>query len=225
MLQSQEPDPRGQTGSVTRWQYTPIRCGTSCNGYLAGHPWGTWVHWIGQSKPCKNKITGGALACNYCAANERAVWRGYTPWYDREYTRRLVLITEDYLEAVREIGPHAQIEIARGKNVRDPVVVREKLWGTKPLPPASDRAWPADLSALVLRLWRDAELIAWALEQRKAGALSDTPTGRRLNAEIADQIARPAGDGASDTGVSLADRNGEFVRRVRSAKPGANGQH
>jgi len=201
--------------------------GTSTTGFIAGKPVGVFVHHVGQSKPCKREMTDSALVCPYCEAGHLPTWRGYTPFYDRDYVRRFVLIAEDIYESVEELPLHAQIRIARGKGSREGVTVRPELWRTSPLPPSKDRAAWVDLMPFLLDMWKDDELRRWvpsisAIENatRDQGAELLREAGARELDQIANRIkakvqVKPVPD---ETGCTDA------INRIKD-KVGKNGKH
>jgi hypothetical protein len=139
-------------------------------GFLAGHPFGAWVHFLNHvSKPCRIRMTNGALECPMCQV-EPAVWRGYTPFYSSEYRRMFCLVSEEHLESVREIDVWAQVKIGRAEPKKSPVVVRQIVWRTSPLPPSPERPAAVNLLPFLLRLWKDEDLLRWHVEGTRAAA-------------------------------------------------------
>lgn len=187
-MQSKDPDPRG-LGRVARWLYWPIPNGGTACGFLAGPVVGVWSHWVGRSKPCRRLTSDGALSCALCSDGEDPVWRGYLPVYDPQYVRRIVVITADHAESVREIPLHAQVKMKRGKNKHDPCVVTADLWRTTPLPDSPDRSAPADIVPALLRMWRDVELIQWHMSSDIP--VSSSPDAGPVNR--LDAIVKPMG--------------------------------
>lgn len=229
MFHSERPKKNPLGGKETRWSYQQVEKGKSVFGWLAGPPTGVYTHHAGATKPCRRLMTNGKLTCPYCESKYVPVWRGYTPFYDTEYTRRFVLISEDYEESVSEIPHLAMIALSRGKGPRDPVVIKPNMWRTTPLPDNSERAKPVDLRLFLLRLWKDVELQQWSLGQ--------TPALPRTVAEIADfhpNTATPenriAGLVALGEQIIVKDADGrrtvneEFVKQAK-AKQNGNGKH
>jgi hypothetical protein len=160
MFPQQEPEPSdGQ--AVGKWDYLKVENGRSAVGYLAGYPSRTYVHHVGNSVPCKRKITKSVLVCPYCEAGKVPEWRGYVPLYSAQYVRLFTIITKDYLESVEQIPIHSQIRCSRGKNRHDPVVITEEKWSPRPLPLTPERDQEIDLRPFLLRLWKDQELVEW----------------------------------------------------------------
>lgn len=145
--------------------YQPIANGASVTGWKAGQPVGVYTHFSGGTKPCRRRMTGSALVCPFCEANQSPIWRGYVPYYDPEYVRRFVLISEDHLEACEEIGHLSQIRISRAKGSRQPVVMSACNWRVASIPPSKDREQPVDLMPFLLKLWKDEELAKYASAQ------------------------------------------------------------
>lgn len=164
MLTSQEPEDAPKEKKVARWTYEPVRCGTQQVGFLAGGYVGAYNHYKNrQSYVCRRKMSNMTLQCEDCAMGLVPEWRGYVPWYDREYTNRFSLITEEYREAFREIPLHAQIELSRGKDPTCPCVIRQKNWRLTPLPMTPERERKVNLMPfLVGVLWKDEALKRYA---------------------------------------------------------------
>jgi len=225
---SQEPDP-GRTGGDQRWDYLSVKNGTTVAAFLAAHPFGVWCHHDYGSKPCRIRVTAGAIPCPRCNPDRPAVWRGYTAIWSREYRPMFVIVTEDYLEAVREIPIGSQVKIARGNKVYDPAVIRAELWRTEPLPPSAARERPIDLMPSLLKLWEDADLTKWHTESRPA-PVSVTPVSPPADvpAAIAERMAgwvRPSDeaiDAKLDESIARLRHQGESLKRGRPSK---NGTH
>jgi len=175
MFSSQEPDPAPRSEDRRKWDYVSVPNGGSIVGYLAGYPFGVHTHHVGHTKPCKRRMTHSALVCPFCEGGLAPVWRGYTPIYDREYLPRYVLITQDYLESVREIPVHAQVRISRAKPEKSPPIIRPELWTPKALPLGHGRDREPDLLPSLLRTWKDDELKRWCLSQTPALPQTETP--------------------------------------------------
>ena len=170
-IASQDPDP-GKGKRFARWEYLSVPNGSQAVGFKAGRCFGCHVHFIGGSKPCRQRITKGALQCAYCLMGQESAWRGYCPLYTREYQRKYVMIPEDLKEVWDEIADHAQIVLTRPRSSKAPIIPQAKLWRTEPLPPAESREGEIDLLPNLLRAWKDAELAAWHHQT------SDTPVSK-----------------------------------------------
>jgi hypothetical protein len=224
MIRSQKPTPEKGCAKVWKWDYEAPENGKSTVGFLAGPPCGCWVHFTFGSKPCRRKMTKSKLVCPFCEDKWEPVWRGYVPYYDREYVRRFVVITEDYYESVNEIELHAQIRLSRDKDTHAPVVIRPDTWRTQPLPTKADRAEPVDLMPFLCRvLWKDAELTEYAEQTEleldgKAEEFEDkglSKMQRLLKREKATAAEQALGD-------VLA---GEVMNRVLKPAANANGRY
>lgn len=160
---------------MQRWLYCAVPNGSATVGWLAAHPYGAWVHIVGRvSKPCRRRMSGGALDCPLCDV-DLARWRGYTAFYSREYRRMFVMVGPDTREWVAGLEVHTQIEISRPKDSKAGVLIRDKIWRTAPLPASAERPREIDLTSFLLRLWGDQELLAWHAANRDSGV--SLPTG------------------------------------------------
>lgn len=158
-IPSQKPDP-GRRKRIPKWDYFSIPNGKTTLGFLAAHPTGAYGHQVPHFKPCRHRMSLRTLKCALCEAHGEPIWRGFTPYYDQQYTRRFVVIPQELEESVCEISPKEQIELSRASSMRAPVVVKAKLWRTTPLPPSADRDAPFDMmDFLVGILWKDPVLI------------------------------------------------------------------
>lgn len=157
---------------VRKWDYERVSCGTRHNGFLAGAPWGAYVHFVNRlSRPCRSLLTDGALQCEHCAAQLVPEWRGYVPWYDSTYDERFSIITSDHYESVCEIDHLAHIVLSRGNNPKLPCVIRAEPWRTTPIPRTPKRVDRVSLSDfLIFVLWGDKELADWEREQQNKPA-------------------------------------------------------
>jgi hypothetical protein len=157
-IASQEPNP-GRKRGVQRWTYLRLPNGQKTVGFLAGFPFGVYCHHHFHDLPCRAKASDGRLACKLCEALGEPIWRGFTPYYDAEYLPCFTIITDDYLESVRELGPFQMVEMSRAAAKKSPVVIRPKLWRTQPIPPSPGRVFPVNLADFLFGiLWKDAEL-------------------------------------------------------------------
>lgn len=172
MAVSKIPSSFGEKTPQTRWTYNPVPCKSQHRGFLAGRPFGVFVHYEKmRSQPCCQAMTDKEVWCEHCDAGKVPDWRGYVPYYDAEYTPNFCLITYPYYEAVCEISHLEQIVIRRGQKKTDAVVIKGEAWRTTPIPPAKCRAEPADLSwFLIHKLFKCDALIEWDNRQQKAAA-------------------------------------------------------
>lgn len=178
MLESGSPRKQSRKKSVKRWEYHEVPNGSSVCGWLAGKVFWCLCHHVGHSKPCKRYLTKSELVCGFCEAGMEQVWRGYTPFYDRDYKRRFVLLPEDQEEQADEIRHLMQVRISRGKSMRDALVMRAENWRTTPLPESSERAFPIDIAPFLLQLWKDEELTSWCEKAERSRLIrhGDEPT-------------------------------------------------
>lgn len=225
MSRGERPDKDSLRKGGNPWNYRPIPCGTSEGGWKAGPPLGVYTHWVGVTKPCKRRITKGALLCHHCEGKMVPVWRGATPWYDREYQCAWVWITEEYDEATCEIAHLAPIRLSRGRNKRDPVVIRQEEKCLKVLPHNPKRVPEIDLWETLLLAWKDSELVGWSrANQATPAAPAALPTIRPVPPKKkaqAEALANRVGD-------LLHVRDGDNLRPVGDmfpnlAKAAANG--
>ncbi len=161
MSRSRKPDPSKGNGVRAVWSYQEVPNGSSTVGYIAGSPYGVYTHYRGATRPCRREFTDSLLQCPLCESGEEPVWKGYVPYYDRDFIKRFVLISREIEESVSAIPLHAQIRISRAKSSKAAVIVREEKWTVKNLPYSAYRAAGVDLEGPLLLIWKDPELHAF----------------------------------------------------------------
>jgi hypothetical protein len=160
-----------------KWTRNPVAPGSQHRGFLAGPPFGAWVHYFKSgSRPCLREITECELVCDHCKKDLIPIWRGYTPYYTDQYAPYFVQITQDYEEAVNEITLHSPILITRGDLETDPIIITVKPWRTQPIPYDPRREKPVNLASFLLyTLWQDQALINWVLKPKYVAPEPNTP--------------------------------------------------
>lgn len=205
------------------WEYVSVPEGAKVKGWLAGPPFWVPVHELGTTRPCTAEITENAIPCSVDHAKFPEKWRGYLPWWDEKYRRRGVWVSTPLKEFLESLPKFSPITLTRPKGDRRPLDVHHDELRAIRYAESESRAWPNDPSPTLLVIWGDLELSQWCRDHGGHGSVpGDTPAGRALTDEIAAALRVPAGDGASDTAVSSAERNRIFVEKVRGRK---NGQH
>jgi len=136
VIKSRNPEDRPEKKiKKAKWDHNRVPAGSQWRGWIAGEPFGVWVHYFKSgSQPCLTEMTNHEVACPHCAGGLVPDWRGYTPYYDEQYTPWFVMITFEYYESVLEIPHLAPILIRRGKVATDPIIIEQKPWRTTPIP-------------------------------------------------------------------------------------------
>ena len=225
---AQEPNP-GRKGGYQKWDYLPVENGTTTAGFLAAYPYGVYCHHTGGSKPCLVSYTRGALACPRCNPDKPAEWRGFTAIWDREYVPRFVIVTGDYLEAIREIPIGSLIEVSRKKAKYSPCVIRQHNWRTLPLPPSAKRSEPVDIVPALLKQWKMPELTLWYFAQPKEiRSVSPVTLPVDVPPVIQERMRPGTVPTAEAVDAKLDEVLGNLVhkgKRLARGKPSANGTH
>lgn len=222
----QEPPDEGCSNRERIWSYVSVPCGARLIGWLAGPPFWVPTHHVGKTKPCRAGITKGELTCSLDHTLYPLDWKGLLPWWDEKGKPKSVWVSQPLREYLAALEKHVPILITRGKNPKDPVDITADDRRVSRLLNPEQRHWPADPSPTLLTWWKDLELSKWCRDQGGRGKVpADTPAGKALTRELAAALAAGAGDGASDSEVSPADRNEAFARAARGARPGKNGRH
>lgn len=227
-IEHREPDP-WKSRKPAKWNYQVVQNGGRMNAFLGAYPFGVQCHFDHGSKPCLNDMTKGDLPCKYCGVDDEPEWRGYTAIYTTEYLPRFVIITDDYLESVREIPIHAQVKISRGNGAKDPVILRADLWRTLPLPPSPERNAPVDLLPSLLRMWKIPALVKWhADHSTPARAVQVVPPAEVVPPAIAERMAPAALPTPDQIEAKLDEVLSNLVhkgKRMSRARPSTNGTH
>lgn len=158
---SKEPKAAPKKGGHHHWDYLPVENGKSEVAYLAGPTCGVYVHDGQPSKPCRREMTDSELVCPYCETGDEPRWKGYVPLYDRDYQRRLLLISQGVRESVKEINHLDQVRCSRAKSSKASVIIRAETWTPKQCPRGDGRDVPADIEPVLFTIWKDAVLREW----------------------------------------------------------------
>jgi len=232
MIRSRKPQMPGGEKQVAHWSRAKMPVTSKMRGWKAGPVCGTFIHFVHrQSVPCLDMMSEGVLACPHCQLAQQWEWKGYLPFYDEDYARRFVIISAPIFEAVEEIPHLAMIEVQRGKNDKDPVLVRPNNWRTTPLPHSAERAEQVDLMRFLVQvLWKSTELMRFA-----SGAIAqqtitlDTPQDTSDPSGLKDKIAGGGRGTMLDyVGLALGDKSEQVNRVARNeqyAKAAKNGHH
>jgi hypothetical protein len=190
MAKGKPPDPRKKKIQQTHATYLPVASGAKEPGYKAGELFGCYGHRTSANQPCVFDITDGALQCPFCAANMDPVWRGYVPVWDRDWALRYVLVNEEYFVSVDAIPVGAQVLILRGKNKISPLVIRQEVCLTRPLPDQAPFNKPVNMFAVCQLLWKNAALNKWAAEQDARGLVADVAKVVEAPKPVAEKFAK-----------------------------------
>lgn len=229
MITSVKPENTPEEEGCWRWTYNEVQPNSSHRGWIAGKPFGAFLHFLSKkSEPCRARMTGHALACPHCETKVKVQWRGYVPYYDEEYTRRFVLIAPEYLEAVAELEHLAPVVITRGKSKIDPVIIRGKVWRvTQPtIPHSAERADPVNLALFCVRvLWRDDILAAWDAAERRKAATTKPATPKHTKKPDMYTAAHRLADQLHKESTADEPLNQTYQRLLKKVAPSTNGDH
>lgn len=218
MFASQTPTSRP---NHLRWQYTKIERGTAVKGWLAGPVCGVHVHFTHEgSKPCRQHLTDGALACRFCVAGIRMSWLGYVPMYDTTLKQVVTGIKESNCEYTLNLPLHTTITARRGSGYRDPVMIREER-NSQRMPISDQRSTAADLRPWLLVLWSDPEITshfaahAPLVASAAAEQLTAAVPAAVIPAQVAPMMAIASAPAALDTDQRLKARQALATYLVR----------
>ena len=227
------------------WECVQPEARAKLNGWLAGPCCGTYLHFLNRKGiPCREMMTEGKLACEHCMKGLAPQWRGYVPYYDSDYLRKITVITQGYYELAMELRHLETIQFTRGAEEKATVRLNRHPWRLEPIPMNDERSQPVDIMPyLVDVLWCDIALSRFhhdlpatpslldvavqtdsvktdTKEQEVEGAVNRLMNGD--GATFADVVTIALGDPERNK-EAIQRRNEKFAEAVK--KPHANGKH
>ena len=157
---------RADRPAVTYWRSERVPNGTSLKCWCAGRPIFLNTHRVGVSKPCLSEISGGDLACPWCAVIARE-YLGYCPWYTIDAERIVTVVREDMKPRALAMRLHEPVTVSRAKRMTAAVRLSQDGWTTTAYSGPPDRMQPACIFDWLLRLWKIPELTAYVEQQRR----------------------------------------------------------
>lgn len=116
-------------------------------------------------------MSEGHIACPHCADERRKRWMGYLPIITEPERRKYVIpIKPEQQLLVDELPPYSVIEIYKGKEYHDPVLIRLKENVQQPKRFTTDPPLK-DLTEWALNLWGCKQLTQWC--KNKSALISD----------------------------------------------------
>ncbi len=190
--------------------------------------YGCYGHRVHAHQPCLFRLTKGELNCKLCAANIALEWRGYVPIWDRDFTLRHALISEDYHESVDMIPFRAQVILTRDKPRMSPLVIRAGDIATfRSLPEKLPWSKEIDMYAVARVLWKNAEVDAW-YSSTSGRQLSAVGEANPLDvADMSPMIRAAAGraNRMSDPASVNARAIDQWRKSGEVPEPSGNGHH
>lgn len=219
MFEYQKPS---RKDSHLRWSHLRLEPGSTFKGWICGPLVGVTTHWNQGTRPCRDKITLGALSCSECIAKHKSGWAGYLPLFDVQGKKWVALTGRDSEDYISRLSYGCAVKITKGKYRHAPLVVQEEQWTVAVCPYLGQAMVPHDIRAWLLHLWGDEELEAYC-----SGALSDLPLNRPETAKEGIQPSEKQKMPQSDIPVSLKERyvNGPPKKGKPNGKPESNGTH
>jgi hypothetical protein len=230
------PRRTGARNKPVHFSYVSTERGQPYEAYLAGQVWWGYLHMLRPSKPCVFELTGGAVACRFCAGSKArvAVVKGWVPLYRRQDGLAICVpvdeVQRDHLDA---LPIFTKVTVGREKGKGVGVWVRscmnqEPAWSSS-LP---EYSCPADISASLINMWALEEVHQFFACERSsdnAVSLASKPPAEVMHSLEGDDVPRPKragkGDGAMLGGTDAAvNRLIEHAAKF-AAKPSTNGKH
>lgn len=224
MATGKRPDPRRRMCRHPHSTAFKIPAGTKDSGYKAGEVYGCYTHRTFAAQACSMNITDGAIPCKYCAVNTPSVWTGYLPVWDCDFTLRHAVFNENYLESVDAIPFHGQVVLSRGKDPKNPLIIREAPSTFRALPNKAPWKHEVCMLAVCLTLWQNPELTRWveANQPLALASCAPPPPPAKPVAKVTPYKA-PRGDGPSET--DFAEQVNRITGKAAHLKPSTNGDH
>lgn len=161
MASGKKPDPSRRKNNALHASYLAVKNGEKHGAYMAGELFGCYTHRTFAAQPCVSDLTNDEIECPYCKAGQVPEWRGYVPLWDRDWTLRYVLISEELFASVDVIPFHGRVSVSRAKNPISPVVIREEAMLVRDLPQRAPWKDAVAMLPICLTLWKNAALTAW----------------------------------------------------------------
>jgi len=149
------------TTRALHWHAVKPPGGGSIRGVCCGKMMAFECHWVQESnKPCRAKITGGAMEC-YCKTTPLSLRTiGYAPIETREKEQLVVIIPKTTAMTVATFRQGDSLEFSRAKRDKSPVRCRcglaEEVGTQHCLLVKSEK--PRDIFPYLLHLWGDVAL-------------------------------------------------------------------
>lgn len=236
MATGKRPDPRRRKTVHPHSTNFKVECGEKHPAWIAGELYGCYTHRTHAAQPCVSSVTDDEVPCPYCTASVESVWKGYVPLWDRDWTLRHALISEDYLPTVDAIGFHVQVSVSRAKSVLSPLIIREEnVLLSRQLPNARPWKDPVCMLAVCLTLWKNAALTAWVQKNRPLAltggeqpAVSEVSTKPVAAPPIA--TVKPFKGATKESALeanfdALTNRIKDKAKNLAPQTNGANGKH
>lgn len=232
MATGRKPDPRRRKAKHVHATNFKIANGTKDHGYLAGELFGCYGHRTHAQQPCHSDLTNDALKCPLCTAGIPAVWRGYVPLWDRDWTLRYVLIGEDYFASVDTIKHGEQVELSRAKNPISPLVLRPGVGLVRKLPNEAPWNVPVNMFDICLTLWQCDPLNQWFARNPRPASTSDNTLSLKSDGtphapeyQAAAKRAEKIGKGCQPAEGDFAQLQNRLMKKAANQPQGTNGKH
>ena len=174
MATGRQPDPKRRKTAHQHATYLAVKPGEKHPAYIAGELYGCYTHRTSHAQPCLSDVTNDALECPLCKGGLVPEWRGYVPLWDRDWTLRYVLISEEYFATTDAIGFHCKVSVSRAKDPKSPLVIREEVMLTRDLPNKAPWKDSVAMLPICLTLWKNAALVAWVNANKPLAAGAQT---------------------------------------------------
>lgn len=199
-----------------RWTTLKLAPGKFIRGWKAGRAYGIRTHFCPYSKPCKTKLTGGQLACQYCTAELRLGFTGYMPILSEEGTKNVIVYGSDIEEQVSSIPYGAPIQVRKGYSKNSPVTVAAKEWTVGKCPWLSGRKCEHDIRPWLLQLWQEPDLVA------HFGLIPEQIPIMKNDDDVSPQLREQFLKGPT---ISELSKNRIPAKPASNGKPSTNGTH
>lgn len=226
MFPDQEPPKRGSSDHFDFWK---VAAGERFDAWIGGPYVPVLAHYFDFTKPCRERITKGAVPCPYDHETHILYWRAYVPLWTTEHRRIVVMVSELMRPFLLKAALHAPVVVGRTKEDKAAVTIKPRMaarsWGKE----AGEDKRPLLIERWLLNyIWGDPVLMdhfnTLAPEPTSAEPVCEKPKPPVAFGEgVADAALARTMERFKRTSAAFLDENGNPVRGDPT-KP-SNGKH
>ena len=230
------PRRTGARNKPVHFTYVGVETGPPTEAYIAGPTWWGALHMSRPSKPCVYELTGGKIACRFCAVGKHrvAVTKGWVPLYRKIDTLAwMVPVDEAQRDVIDALPTFAKVLVGRGRGKAigvwvQPALNKEPVWSST-LP---ERSVEADVTISLMTVWAVPEVTSFFSFASDNAVSLEREGNFEVTRECIDPTTKPAAGASGEYVVPGAAKKvpvDDAVRRVMArAKlftPSTNGDH
>lgn len=181
LFEHQRPN---MTGEHLRWNIEQPEQGGKLQGWICGPQVGLCTHHAGVTKPCKSKLTGGKLSCQWCQPAFGESYNTHLPWIDEHGQKNVTIFGREMENYLATLSFGSAIVISKKKYKAAKILVTSKEWSSRPCPWLSRMSGQSDIRPFLLMMWKDSELIKFFGLEPDHIPLPSTGTVQSKKAEL-----------------------------------------